>query len=51
MILLQIKNLKQVKPIKWESKDLSELKEGQRYVRFMGDHPNNPEQGSIILHH
>lgn len=49
MILLQIKNLKQVKPIKWESKDLSELKKGQRYVRFMGDHPNNPEHGSIIL--
>jgi len=49
MILLKIKNLKQVKPMKWESKDLSGLKEGQRFVRFMGDHPNNPEHGSIVL--
>ncbi len=49
MILLQIKNIKQVKPIKWESKDLSGLKEGQRFVRFIGDHPNNPEHGSIVL--
>lgn len=49
MILLQIKSIKQVKPIKWESKDLSGLKEGQRFVRFMGDHPDNPEYGSIVL--
>ncbi len=49
MILLQIKSIKQVKPIKWVSKDLSGLKEGQRFVRFVGDHPNNPEYGSVVL--
>lgn len=49
MIVLQIKNIKQVKPIKWESKDLSGLKEGQRFVRFVGDHPNRPEHGSVIF--
>lgn len=49
MIVLQIKNIKQVKPIKWESKDLSGLKEGQSFVRFVGDHPNRPEHGSVIL--
>lgn len=49
MILLQIKSINQVKPIKWESKDLSGLKEGQRFVRFVGDHPNNSEYGSIVL--
>lgn len=49
MILLEIKSIKQIKPIKWESKDLSGLKEGQKYVRFMGDHPNKPEYGSIVL--
>ena len=49
MILLQIKNIKQVKPVKWESKNLTGLKEGQGFIRFAGDHPNNPEYGSIVL--
>lgn len=49
MILLEIKSIKQVKPIKCESKDLSEPKEYQRFATMMGSHPNNPEYGSIIL--
>jgi hypothetical protein len=49
MILLQIRSIQQVEPIKWESKDLSGLNEGQRFVRFMGDHPDKPEYGSIVL--
>lgn len=49
MILLQIQSIKQVKPIKWESQDLQGLKEGQQFVRFMGDHPNKPEYGSVVL--
>lgn len=49
MIILQIKNIKQVKPIEWKAKDLSELKAGQRFVRFVGNHPNQPEHGSVIL--
>lgn len=49
MILLQIKSIKQVKPKKWVSKDLSGLEEGQRFVRFIGDHPNNPENGSVVV--
>lgn len=49
MILLQVKGIKQVKPIKWESRDLSGLREDQIFARFMGDHPNNPEYGSIVL--
>lgn len=49
MILLQINSIKQVKPIKRESKDLFDLKAGQKIARFIGDHPNNPEYGSIVL--
>jgi len=49
MILLQIKSIKQVKPIKWKSKDFSGIEKGQGFVLFAGDHPNNPEYGSIVL--
>ncbi|MCB0649823.1 MAG: DUF1963 domain-containing protein [Saprospiraceae bacterium] len=49
MILLEIQNIQKFKPTKWASKDLSGLSEGQTYVRFVGNHPNNPEYGSVVL--
>ncbi len=49
MILLEINKILTVNPTKWESKEFSELNEGERYVGFMGNHPNNPEYGSVVL--
>lgn len=49
MILLQINSIIKVKPIKWEAKDLTGLHEAQKYIRFLGDHPENPEYGSVAL--
>jgi uncharacterized protein YwqG len=49
MILLEIQSIKELKPVKWESKDLSSLSGEQSYSRFAGDHPDNPESGSVVL--
>jgi len=49
MILLKIKKPVSYKPIKWEAADLTGLQEGQSFVRYMGNHPNNPEYGSVEI--
>lgn len=49
MIVLTINKPVKYKPVKWAGKDLSEMKPGQSFVRFVGNHPNNPELGSIEI--
>ncbi|MFM9946909.1 MAG: DUF1963 domain-containing protein [Saprospiraceae bacterium] len=49
MIVLKINKPVSYMPVKWAGKDLSEMKPGQSFVRYIGEHPDNPEQGNIEL--
>lgn len=50
MILLAIGEIINIKPIRWESADLSGLQTGQSYVRYPeGNHPHQPEHGSVEI--
>lgn len=49
MILLKIQSIQQIKPIKWEPKDLSDIEKSQVYANSIGNHPKNPEVGSVVL--
>lgn len=49
MILLEIKKFKKSYPVKWKSDSISDLAEGQIMLRFAGEHPDNPEHGSVEI--
>ena len=49
MLLLKIKNIVSWKPRPWPEGETAIPEEGQYFTRFIGDHPDNPEQGSVII--
>ncbi len=49
MLLLQIRSIEEFKPIKWEGKNMFDLKPGEEFFRFPGEHPNNPESGHVVM--
>lgn len=49
MLVLSIKTITNSKPVKWTGQNLSDIKPGQIFSRFSGDHPDNPEYGTVEI--
>lgn len=49
MLILSINKITGFKPVKWTGRNLSDIEPGVIYSRFSGDHPDNPEHGTVEI--